>query len=99
MIITSYLFPEAKFSSDRLKAVLESLGDDRNKLVIDLSCRRKGATWFVAMNKWQTITDLEVNEGGSGYSLPPSVSELIRRSCHKDAGASLLRVPDPRSRP
>jgi phosphoribosylformimino-5-aminoimidazole carboxamide ribonucleotide (ProFAR) isomerase len=40
------------------------LGGDKNKLVIDLSCRRRGDhTWFVAMNKWQTITDMEVNEG------------------------------------
>ncbi len=44
--------------------MLKTLGGDTNKLVIDLSCRRRGAhTWFVAMNKWQTITDMEVNEG------------------------------------
>lgn len=31
--------------------------------MIDLSCRKKDDTWFVAMNKWQTITDMEVNKG------------------------------------
>jgi hypothetical protein len=33
--------------------------------VIDLSCRRHGGgdRWFVAMDKWQTITDMEVCEG------------------------------------
>lgn len=43
--------------------VLEALGGDKEKLVIDLSCRKRDDTWFVAMNKWQTITDVEVNEG------------------------------------
>lgn len=44
--------------------MLEALGGDKNKLVIDLSCRRRGEdSWYVAMNKWQTITDMEVNQG------------------------------------
>lgn len=66
VIITSYLFPEGKFSLDRLKSVLSALGGDRSKLVLDLSCRRKDNTWFVAMNRWQTITELEINQGKDG---------------------------------
>lgn len=42
--------------------MLKALGGDKDKLVIDLSCRRNGNTWFVAMNKWQTITNMEVTE-------------------------------------
>lgn len=54
----------------RLDAVLQALGGDKNKLVVDLSCRRRGEdSWFVAMNKWQTITDMEVNQGRSS---PPA---------------------------
>lgn len=63
VIITSYLFPEGRFSQERLDKVLAALGGDKDKLVIDLSCRRKGDSWFVAMNKWQTMTDTEVNQG------------------------------------
>jgi phosphoribosylformimino-5-aminoimidazole carboxamide ribotide isomerase len=48
---------------DRLKAVLQALDNDKSKLVIDLSCRRKDDKWFVATNKWQTITDFELNQG------------------------------------
>jgi hypothetical protein len=48
---------------DRLKAVLQVLDNDKSKLVIDLSCRRKDDKWFVATNKWQTITDFELNQG------------------------------------
>ena len=63
MIITSFLFPSGKFSQEHLGSVLASLDGDKEKLVIDLSCRKKEDTWFVAMNKWQVITDMEVNEG------------------------------------
>ncbi|MCJ1247832.1 Enzyme that catalyzes the fourth step in the histidine pathway [Trapelia coarctata] len=62
VIVTSYLFPDAKFSVDRLKGVLEALGGQREKLVIDLSCRRVRGKWVVTMDKWQRLTDMEVNE-------------------------------------
>ena len=48
---------------DRLQSILQSLDNDKTKLVIDLSCRRKDGKWFVATNKWQTITDFELNQG------------------------------------
>ncbi|KAK1691491.1 hypothetical protein BDP55DRAFT_266198 [Colletotrichum godetiae] len=77
VIITSYLFPEGRFSQERLDAVLQALGGDRDKLVIDLSCRRRGDDrWFVAMNKWQTITDMEVNQE-SIKQLEPYCSEFL----------------------
>lgn len=31
--------------------------------MIDLSCRRHSDKWVVAMNKWQTLSDLDLNEG------------------------------------
>ena len=54
----------------RLKGVLSALGNNASKLVIDLSCRKQGDKWVVAMNKWQTLTDLEVNEGIYVSSVP-----------------------------
>ncbi|KAL8855173.1 MAG: hypothetical protein Q9221_000079 [Calogaya cf. arnoldii] len=76
VIVTSNLFPEARFCLDRLKAVLSTLNDDVEKLVIDLSCRRTGGKWMVAMNKWQTITDMEVNQE-SIRLLEPYCSEFL----------------------
>ncbi|KAI5303945.1 Enzyme that catalyzes the fourth step in the histidine pathway [Ascosphaera pollenicola] len=61
VVVTSYLFPEGKFSLERLQKILSVLGGDKSKLVLDLSCRRKDSTWFVAMNRWQTITEMEIN--------------------------------------
>ncbi|XDG01152.1 hypothetical protein ABKA04_000767 [Annulohypoxylon sp. FPYF3050] len=77
VIITSFLFPGGKFSQERLDAVLAALGGQKEHLVIDLSCRRRGDDkWFVAMNKWQTITDMEVNQE-SIKSLEPYCSEFL----------------------
>ena len=72
--MTSYLFPDGSFSSDRLRAVLDALDQDKTKLVIDLSCRRQESKWVVAMNKWQTLTDMEVHE--SKY-VPSSYSSML----------------------
>jgi phosphoribosylformimino-5-aminoimidazole carboxamide ribotide isomerase len=70
VIVTSFLFPGGQFSQLRLDSMVKMLGGDRQKLVIDLSCRRRGeGKWFVAMNKWQTITDMEVNEGQDMLSI------------------------------
>ncbi|MCJ1470456.1 Enzyme that catalyzes the fourth step in the histidine pathway [Pseudocyphellaria aurata] len=76
VIVTSYLFPDAMFSIDRLKAVLQALGGKREKLVIDLSCRKQGGRWVVAMNKWQDLTDMELNEN-SIKLLEPFCSEFL----------------------
>ncbi|KAJ4366826.1 Enzyme that catalyzes the fourth step in the histidine pathway [Neocucurbitaria cava] len=76
VIITSYLFPDSTFSMDRLRAVLHALDNDKQKLVIDLSCRRKDDKWFVATNKWQTITDFELNQDSISL-LEPHCSEFL----------------------
>ena len=61
MIVTSYLFPDGKFDIARLKDIEMQIGKDR--LVVDVSCRRREGKWIVAMNKWQTMTDMEVTQG------------------------------------
>jgi phosphoribosylformimino-5-aminoimidazole carboxamide ribotide isomerase len=74
VIITSYLFPSSTFSMEHLQSILRALDNDKTKLVIDLSCRRKDDKWFVATNKWQTITDFELDQGTySSLSLPTPV--------------------------
>nr|KAJ3422000.1 Enzyme that catalyzes the fourth step in the histidine pathway [Polyrhizophydium stewartii] len=60
VIVTSWLFPDARLDMDRLRRLTESIG--RQSLVVDLSCKRQGDAWIVAMNKWQTPTDLVLSE-------------------------------------
>ncbi len=64
VIVTSYIFPNGKFSLERLKAISGEVG--RERLVVDLSCYEvKGVgsrEWGVAINRWQTLTDFYVTE-------------------------------------
>ncbi|KAI8988750.1 hypothetical protein BDB01DRAFT_567024 [Pilobolus umbonatus] len=60
VIVTSFLFPGGVFSLDRLIDISHKVGKD--KLVVDVSCRKRNNKWIVAMNKWQTMTDMEVNK-------------------------------------
>jgi phosphoribosylformimino-5-aminoimidazole carboxamide ribotide isomerase len=60
VIVTSALFDaEGKFLADTLDSLVRKIG--REKLVIDLSCRRTPDGWTVAMNRWQTPTELVVD--------------------------------------
>lgn len=83
VIVTSYLFPDAIFSLDRLKTLLQALEGDKGKLVIDLSCRKQGDRWVVTMNKWQTSTDMELNEN-SIKLLEPFCSEFLIHAADKE---------------
>ena len=71
VIVTSRIFsPEGRFLPARLDALLAAVGRDR--LVLDLSCRRTATGWTVAMNRWQTLTDLPVT---------PAVLDQLADSC------------------
>jgi phosphoribosylformimino-5-aminoimidazole carboxamide ribotide isomerase len=60
VIVTSTLFDAAgKFLEENLRSLVKTIG--REKLVIDLSCRATTGGWTVAMNRWQTLTDLTLD--------------------------------------
>jgi phosphoribosylformimino-5-aminoimidazole carboxamide ribotide isomerase len=60
VIVTSWLFSaDGRFLPERLDALKARVG--RERLVIDLSCRRDGdGGWTVCMNRWQRRTALRV---------------------------------------
>lgn len=60
VIVTSFLFTGDRLDMDKVKAMSDAVGKDR--LVIDLSCRRTSHGFFVATNKWQTVTQTPLNE-------------------------------------
>lgn len=60
VIVTSWLFDQqGRFQEKNLDALVAQAGKDR--LVIDLSCKATPGGWTVAMNRWQTLTDLVVD--------------------------------------
>jgi phosphoribosylformimino-5-aminoimidazole carboxamide ribotide isomerase len=60
VIVTSWLFPQGAFSAERLAALSRAIGAER--LVVDLSCRRRNEQWFVAIDRWRTITNVAISE-------------------------------------
>ncbi len=54
VIVTSYVFHDGVIDKDRLTRLSEKVG--RNRLVLDLSCRKKGDDYRVVTNRWQTFT-------------------------------------------
>lgn len=71
VIVTSYLFEaDGRFSETRLEKMVKAAG--RERLVIDLSCKATAQGWTVAMNRWQTLTDLHVT---------PAVLRSLAGSC------------------
>ena len=65
IIVTSYLFDlNGAFLPERLDQLIAEVG--RERLVIDLSCRAKADGWVVAMNRWQSQTDLLVDAATIG---------------------------------
>ncbi|MBQ4593999.1 MAG: phosphoribosylformimino-5-aminoimidazole carboxamide ribotide isomerase [Akkermansia sp.] len=59
VIVTSALFNASGKLQHRVLHELEERIGTRH-LVLDLSCRRTGKGWTVAMNRWQTLTELEI---------------------------------------
>jgi phosphoribosylformimino-5-aminoimidazole carboxamide ribotide isomerase len=69
VIVTSWVFREGRVDWDRLGELFKVIGKD--KLVLDLSCRKRGEDYFVVTDRWQKFTDLIVNQESlvkfSGY--------------------------------
>mmetsp|Transcript_38261 Transcript_38261/g.81670 ORF Transcript_38261/g.81670 Transcript_38261/m.81670 type:complete len:268 (-) Transcript_38261:139-942(-) len=64
VIVTSHVFHNGQIDWDRLNALVSLIG--KEKLVLDLSCRRRigdaSGPYYVVTDRWQTYTDVEVNE-------------------------------------
>ena len=54
VIVTSWVFHDGRIHMDRLKRLTRKIG--KNRLVLDLSCRKHGDAYLVATDRWQTFT-------------------------------------------
>lgn len=58
VIVTSYVFRDGRIALDNLERLVSVTGPER--LVLDLSCRRKGNRYYIVTDRWQKFTDTEV---------------------------------------
>jgi phosphoribosylformimino-5-aminoimidazole carboxamide ribotide isomerase len=59
VIITSYVFKNGEINFENLEKVVAAIGKER--LVLDLSCRRKDDKYYVVTDRWQKFTNFQVN--------------------------------------
>lgn len=60
VIVTSYVFRDGKIRYDRLEQLCQTVGKQR--LVLDLSCRKAKQGYMVVTDRWQNMTAELVNE-------------------------------------
>eukprot|EP00877_Chromochloris_zofingiensis_P012505 jgi/Chrzof1/7508/Cz02g26110.t1 len=60
VIVTSYVFREGRLEEDRLKALVKRVG--RQRLVLDLSCRKRDGQYWVVTDRWQRFSSLALSE-------------------------------------
>jgi len=51
VILTSWIFRDGMLDRDRLCSIVAAIGKDR--LVLDLSCRKRGADYVIVTDRWQ----------------------------------------------
>ncbi len=60
VIVTSYVFREGRIDMERLNAMRDTVG--RDKLVLDLSCRRKeDGAYYIVTDRWQKYTEQKLS--------------------------------------
>jgi phosphoribosylformimino-5-aminoimidazole carboxamide ribotide isomerase len=70
VIVTSWVFREGRLDAGRLEALVKAVG--KNRLVLDLSCRKRDGQYWIVTDRWQRFTELALNE---------SVFQDLARSC------------------
>lgn len=60
VIVTSYVFKDGRINFENLHKLVSEIG--REKLVLDLSCRKKDNNYYIVTDRWQKYTDVVLNE-------------------------------------
>ncbi|GMI67360.1 ALBINO AND PALE GREEN 10 [Hibiscus trionum] len=60
VIVTSYVFNNGKMDLQRLKSLVDVVGKQR--LILDLSCRKKDHKYAIVTDRWQKFTDVYLDE-------------------------------------
>lgn len=55
VIVTSWVFREGRIDQSRLDELVRLVG--RNRLVLDLSCRKRDGDYVIVTDRWQNFTD------------------------------------------
>lgn len=60
IIVTSYVFKDGKMNIENLKLLVKAVG--KEKVVLDLSCRKRDGNYYIVTDRWQKFTDTKITE-------------------------------------
>jgi len=72
VIVTSWVFHDGVVDEDRLRRLAQKIGKQR--LVLDLSCRKRADQYLIVTNRWQTFTT---------EAITPALLNSLARFCHE----------------
>lgn len=72
VIVTSWVFHHGRVDEDRLRRLVRAIG--RERLVLDLSCRRREGDYLIVTDRWQTFTQAAVT---------PRLLDRLAGYCHE----------------
>lgn len=59
VIVTSYVFKNGDISYENLNRLMEHVG--KEKVVLDLSCRKKDGAYYIVTDRWQKYTKVKLD--------------------------------------
>jgi phosphoribosylformimino-5-aminoimidazole carboxamide ribotide isomerase len=65
VIVTSAVFKDGAVHEDRLKELVSRVG--RERLVLDLSCRKRGDDYYIVTDRWQRFTEVIISPESLEY--------------------------------
>jgi len=75
VIVTSYVFQDGRVLEHRLKELEAKVG--RERLVLDLSCRKRGDSYYIVTDRWQKFTEMVIRPDTLAYFADFCVEFLI----------------------
>ena len=70
VIVTSYVFQQGEIEWNHLQKLCDAVGKER--VVLDLSCRKKEGKYYIVTDRWQKFTNIE---------LKPEILDKLREYC------------------
>lgn len=70
VIVTSFVFKNGEIDFENLDRIFKITG--KKRLVLDLSCRRRGEEYYIVTDRWQKFTDVTIS---------PSTLNLLSAYC------------------
>ena len=89
VIVTSYVFREGKVDYERLDKLVSTVG--RERLVLDLSCRKREDEYYIVTDRWQRFTEVKV-EAASLMELSKYCAEFLVHAVDVEGKAAGIDV-------